>query len=317
MSNSFRAARVDKAGVPAVSVIIPTYNRAHLVARAIRSVLNQSFQDFEIIVVDDGSTDNTEEIVRGFNDSRIRYIRHARNRRAAAAWNTGTKAAQGELIAFQDSDDEWLPEKLEKQMKVFESASSKVGVVYTGLWRVQDGKKTYIPSSKIPQKEGDIHDTLLKGNFVGTPSAVIKKECFEKAGMFYEQLPRLIDWELFIRISKSYEFKYVDEPLVISYFTPESLSADQDALIKALKLILERHFQDFRRNRRYLASYQYSLGNLLCQRGGLDQGRGYLLKAMKSYPLNIKYLTAFLVSFFGEKAYNKVVKLRYRIRGNM
>lgn len=101
--------------IPTVSVVIPTYNRAHLVGRAIQSVLNQTYQDFEIIVVDDGSTDNTEEVVKSFNDPRIRYIRHDQNRGGSAARNTGIKMARGEYIAFQDSDDEWLPEKLESR----------------------------------------------------------------------------------------------------------------------------------------------------------------------------------------------------------
>ena len=98
-----------------VSVIIPTYNRAHLVGRAIRSVLNQTYQDFEIIVVDDCSTDNTEEIVKGFNDHRIRYMRHDRNRGGSAARNTGIKASQGKYIAFLDSDDERLLKKAESR----------------------------------------------------------------------------------------------------------------------------------------------------------------------------------------------------------
>ena len=107
---------------PTVSIIIPTYNRAHLIGRAIQSVLNQTYQNFEIIVVDDGSTDNTEEMIKEFqkHDKRIKYIRHEKNRGGAAARNTGIKVARGEYIAFQDSDDEWLPEKLEKQMDVFQ-----------------------------------------------------------------------------------------------------------------------------------------------------------------------------------------------------
>ena len=299
--------------IPTVSVIIPTYNRAHLVGRAIRSVLAQTYQDFEIIVVDDASTDNTEEVVNSFNDPHIRYIRHEKNHGGAAARNTGINVARGEYIAFQDSDDEWLPEKLEKQMKVFESAPAKVGVVYTGFWRIDDDKKTYIPSTKINRKEGNVHNELLEGNFVTTQAAIVKRECLRKAGMFDERLPRLQDWELFIRISKSYEFKCVDEPLVVSYFTPDSISANQDALTKALELILEKHFQDFRSNARLLARHQYSIGNLLCQSGRVAQGREYLLKAVKSYPLNIKYPIAAFVSLFGERAYNKVVRLKRRI----
>lgn len=299
---------------PTVSAVIPTYNRAHLVGRAIQSVLNQTYQDFEIIVVDDGSTDNTEEVVKSFNDPRIRYIRHDQNRGGSAARNTGIKMARGEYIAFQDSDDEWLPEKLEKQMRVFENAPAEVGVVYTGFWRIEGDRRTYIPSDKISQKEGNIQGELLKGNFVTTQATVLKKECFEKAGMFDQRLPRFQDWELFIRISKYYEFKCIDEPLVISYFTPISISSNQRAQVEAYGLILEKHYQDIAKSRKLLARHQYAFGNLLCQNGDLNQGRDYLIKAVKSYPLNIKYLVAAFASLLGEGAYAKVVKLKRKIR---
>lgn len=116
---------------PKVSVIIPTYNRAHLIGRAIKSVLNQTYKDFEIIIVDDGSTDKTEEVVKDFKDERVRYIRREKNKGGSAARNTGIKAARGEYIAFQDSDDEWLPEKLEKQMKAFEAMAMAKPVIAT------------------------------------------------------------------------------------------------------------------------------------------------------------------------------------------
>ena len=135
---------------PTVSVIIPTYNRAKLLPRAIKSVLNQTFKDFEVIIVDDGSTDNTEEVINEFqkHNKRIKYIRHEKNKGAAAARNTGIKIAQGEYIAFQDSDDEWLPNKLEKQMEIFESAPAEIGVVYTdyGEWVIVE--KSIYPLSK-------------------------------------------------------------------------------------------------------------------------------------------------------------------------
>ncbi len=100
---------------PTVSVVIPTYNRAHLVGRAIQSVLNQTYHDFEIIIVDDGSIDNTEDVVKSLNDPSIRYTRHDQNRGGSAARNTGIKMARGEYVAFQDSDDEYLPEKVESR----------------------------------------------------------------------------------------------------------------------------------------------------------------------------------------------------------
>ncbi len=296
---------------PKVSVIIPTYNRAHLVGRAIQSVLNQTFKDFELIVVDDGSTDNTDDIIKEFQkkDDRITYLKHKKNKGGSAARNAGIKASRGEYIAFQDSDDEWLSKKLEKQMRVFNSASLEIGVVYTGFWRIENNRKIYIPASWVVQKEGKIYKELLKGNFVTTQSILVRKVCFDRVGYFDEDLPRLQDWELVIRLSKYYDFKCIDESLLTSHFTPDSISANQDALIKAFKLILEKHYEEFKANRGLLARHQGSIGSLLCQSGELNQGRKYLLKAMKSYPLNPKYLIAVFVSLFGEGAYSMVVRL--------
>lgn len=266
---------------PTVSVILPTYNRAHLIDRAIRSVLNQTYQDFELIVVDDCSTDNTKEVVKSFKDERITYIKHEKNKGAAAARNTGIKAAKGEYIAFQDSDDDWFPEKLKKQMKVFEMAQSEVGIVYTGFWRIEGNKKTYIPSYRVSQKEGNIHKQLLKGNFVTTQSVVIRKKYFEKLGMFDENLPRLQDWELFIRVSKYYKFKCIDEPLLNSYHTLDSISTDDEARVKALEIILAKHFEDFNRDKKLLSKHYFSVGILLCLNNEIKKGKDYLIKAAK------------------------------------
>ncbi len=307
-----------KQQLPKVSVIIPTHNRSHLISRSIQSVLNQTYQDFEIIIVDDGSTDNTEEIIKEFQEQnkRIRYIRHKENKGGAAARNTGIRAAQGEYVAFQDSDDEWLPEKLDKQMKLFENVSREVGVVYTGVWRIENNKKNYIPFSYITKKEGNIHKELLRGNFVTTQAAIVRKECFKKEEMFDEALPRLQDWELFIRLSKSYKFKCIDEALVVSYFTSNSISANQDALLKAFKLILEKHFQDLLKRRKILAKFHYTIGDLLCKSGKMKEGKEYLLKAIKLNPFNIKFLLVALVSFLGQRVYKKMVKVYQGIQGN-
>jgi len=124
--------------MPKISVISPTYNRAHLITRAVHSVLNQTYQDFEYIVVDDASTDNTEEVIKGFKDERIKYIKHEKNRGPSAARNTGIKAAKGEYIGFLDSDDEWLPEQAEKQVSKFLESPDNVGVIYCGHVVISD-----------------------------------------------------------------------------------------------------------------------------------------------------------------------------------
>lgn len=302
---------------PTVSVIIPTYNRAHLLGRAIRSVLAQTYQDFELIVVDDGSSDNTGEVVATFVDPRIHYLRHEENRGAAAARNTGIKASRGEYVAFLDSDCEWLPEKLEKQMEVFGKVSSRVGVVYTDLWSVnQDGHRKYWHSSRVMPEDGIIYDHLIGSQLasISMPSVVIKRECLAKVGLFDETFPRLIDRDLYIQLSKHFYFYHIAEPLLNHYGRGEGISSDDRSLVKAEKLILEKYYDDIAKSRKSLASHQYVIGNLLCQNGEIDEGRDYLLKAVRLYPFSIRYVVAAILSLFGERAYNKVVKLKRKIR---
>ena len=274
---------------PTVSVIIPTYNRAHLISRAIKSVLNQTYQDFEVIVVDDGSTDNTEEVIKEFQkkDERIKYVRHEKNKGGSAARNTGIKAAKGKYIAFLDSDDEWLPEKLEKQMKVFENAPAKVGVVYTDMWRTMRNKrKYYFSSPMITPEDGIIYKQALdyKVMNIGIQTAVIKREVFEKVGMFDEKFPRFIDLEFFIRISKHYYFYHLGEPLVNYFDADKGISANTKALITARKLILEKYFKDIKEDKKVLAKHYLGIAAALCINGEIEDGEIYFAKAFKAYP---------------------------------
>jgi glycosyltransferase involved in cell wall biosynthesis len=301
---------------PTVSVIIPTYNRAHLVNRSVQSVLNQTYTDFEIIVVDDASTDNTGEEVKELQqqDNRIRYIKLEENVGGSAARNTGIKASRGKYIAFQDSDDEWFPEKLKKQMDVFETASYKIGVVYTGFWRVENDERIYIPFHWVRQKEGDIHTEIFQGNYITTQAALVRKECFEKSGMFDESLPRLQDWELWLRISKYYHFRCVDEPLLVAFHLPGGITANQNALIRAVDLISEKHSEDIKKNKKILSKFYFHLGVLLSSCNEIRKGRNYLIKAIKADPWNINILLVAFVSIFGQKAYNRVLEKYRKVR---
>jgi glycosyltransferase involved in cell wall biosynthesis len=289
---------------PKVSVVIPTYNRAHLICRSIQSVLDQTYQNLEIIVVDDGSTDNTEEIVINFKDERIRYIKHSENKGASAARNTGIKVSRGEYIAFQDSDDEWFSEKLEKQISAFYNSSPEVGVVYSGFYRVEANKKIYIPSDDhVAQKKGNIYNELLKGNFVGTPAVLIKKECFENVKYFDENIPALEDWELWIEISKYYKFEYINIPLVYSYSTPNSVNLNQKNILKAYEIILKNHLNDFGNNKKILSTHYFFIACGLFQTNDFKNGRVYLTKAIKANNLNTCAILYLIVSLFGPAVY--------------
>ncbi len=201
--------------VPAtVSVVITCYNYGRYLSGAIGSVLEQTYSDFEIIVVDDGSTDDTEQVVRQFLDNpRIRYIRQE-NAGQANAKNTGIKNSSGTFIAFLDADDRWCPEKLEKQMSCF--VNREVGVVYCRAKYLDEEDKEFFYTTVSPYlqpRRGKVTTWLFLDNFVQFSSSVVRKECFEKFGVFDETLGMGIDWDLWLRISTGYTFDFVDEPL--------------------------------------------------------------------------------------------------------
>lgn len=290
-----------------VSVILPTRNRGHLIERSLLGVLNQTYTDFEVLVVDDASTDDTEIIVKSLKDERIRYIREEKNIGAAAARNLGIKLAIGKLIAFQDSSDEWSPLKLAKQVTAFSETHEKVCVVYTGSWRKDHGIRVYIPSLTVKNRQGDIHKALLWGNFVDTPSLLVRRECFDKAGMFDERLPRFQDWELCLRISKYYHFRLIDEPLFIAYCQEDSISFNSHAALQALKIIFEKYHNEIRDNLPLLAHYYHWLGVCSLENKQKAAGRDYLRKALMTYPSNTKYYVSYLLSFLGTSIYNRIM----------
>jgi glycosyltransferase involved in cell wall biosynthesis len=299
---------------PTVSVVLPTYNRAPLLSRAVTSVLDQTYRDFELIIVDDASTDGTAKVVEGFLDTRIRYIRNKQQEGAAASRNIGIKATKGSLIGFQDSDDEWLPEKLEKQVAAFSNASPGVGVVFTGFVTVGPSGRSYRPAPWVRTTDGDIHLELLKGNFVGTPAALVKRECLEKVGGFNEMLASLEDWELWLRISKYYRFMFLKEPLFIAHHSAGSVNSHSGlSYSTTLKTILKQHGESFMQAHKCRASMEFKIGHLECKSGTFEEGKQYLERASTANPLNLKYFAARLLSTFGRDAYRASVELKQSV----
>ena len=294
---------MDTDNRPVVSVILPTYNRKNLVGKAIQSVLEQNYRNLELIIIDDASTDGTEEIIKEFKDARILYLRNPVNRGGGAARNTGIKVAKGSFIAFQDSDDLWLPDKLEKQMAVFKVSPENVGVVYTQCDRREGDQVRRIPGEHTPQKNGDLFKGLLSENFITLPTVVIKKVCLEKVGGFDESLPRLQDWEFFIRIARYFEFQYIPEPLVYSFFTPGSISSKPEALIRALEIILEKNLAEYKADPVLYAGRLIGLANLYRLERNSRKSRQYLFEAFKvNYRAGL--LVAILSSFLGSAFYD-------------
>jgi succinoglycan biosynthesis protein ExoM len=229
---------------PAVSVILPTYNRAGSLGRAIESVLAQTFTDLELIVVDDGSQDETASVVNGFSfDRRVHYVALPGNRGAGAARNAGVQRARAQYLAFQDSDDEWMPDKLARHMDAF-AAEGDVGVVYSDMERVLfDGTSKLHRSPSV--ESGALIDPARQFYHVcglGIQSTVIRRECLNGAS-FNEALPALEDMELFIRLSQRVRFLHLPVPLV-RYHESNGLSKNEAAKLEARRLLLELYQQD-------------------------------------------------------------------------
>jgi glycosyltransferase involved in cell wall biosynthesis len=291
---------------PIVSVIIPTYNRANLVGKAIKSVLNQTYQNFEVIIVDDGSTDNTEDVVRGFPDKRVKYIKkYKKNKGISVARNLGIKVALGKYIALLDSDDEWLPEKLDKQIKVFKSEFPEVGVVYSNtLYIDESGKNINRKLRNSKKAEGYIYEDLLEKYCVGSPSSfLIKKECFDRVGLFDDLLSGQEDWDMWIRIAKYYKFTLIKIPLVKYWLHPNQISKNLEAKIITAKRILVKYGNELQRRPYANSKHHFYIGNRLCHVGKTEIGKKYLLKSILLYPFYIRCYICFFGSLFGSKCF--------------
>jgi len=199
-----------------VSVVITCYNYGRYVEGCIKSVLDQTYQDFEIIIVNDGSTDDSEDRIRPFlQDERIKYIKQP-NSGQARAKNRGIQESSGKFIAFLDADDLWELTKLEKQLPLFEDP--KVGVVYSRAKYIDsDGKPLdfKLEGKYLQPRSGKVTEWLIFDNFVPFSSSIVRRKCIERVGLFDESLAMGIDWDLWLRISVSYYFDYVDGQLLI------------------------------------------------------------------------------------------------------
>jgi glycosyltransferase involved in cell wall biosynthesis len=209
----------------AVSVVIPTYNCARYVAEAVESVLAQTFADFETIVVNDGSTDNTEQVLEPYRD-RILYVAQP-NRGLSAARNAGIRASSGRHIAFLDSDDQWYPSKLARQVEVL-SAHPDYAAVHTDSSAIDAAgvlrRRAVNPGRQ--SKNGMVFDEFFANNTCVAliSSVLITRECLDAVGLFDERYYGCQDWDLFLKVSAAYPIWYIAEPLVKYRLTPNSLS---------------------------------------------------------------------------------------------
>lgn len=224
---------------PLVSVILPTYNRAHTIVRAVESVLAQSYAKLELIVVDDGSTDNTVELLGTIDDDRLRVVRTS-NGGACAARNKGVEYAAGELVAFQDSDDEWLPHKLQMQVEALR-AHPGASVVFCNALRIEDANEVVI-RHLVPQRISRImsKQNMQARSLASTQTLLMKRECLDTE-RFDVGMRRLQDFDLVFRLAEHYAFYYVSVPLVYMYVQEESISSDPQKTIDARRQMIDKY----------------------------------------------------------------------------
>ncbi len=275
--------------MPEISVIIPSYNRAALLGRAVASVQAQNFKDIEILIVDDGSKDNTLEIVAELqrDEPRIRLVKHLKNRGEAAARNTGLREARGNFIAFLDSDDSWMEGKLHRQYAALEEAGAKTAAVVTGYIAVApDGTENYVDGWHF-YHDISVRNLLVRGCTIGLGGCMlIRREAALAAGVFDETLPLYVDVDWFCRFLDKHRMISINEPYTIYYKAPLREGAFVET---AAKIFLERNaalIERFPRSERRLIIAQLHENAAVSYKANGNRGgfRRALIKSLIANP---------------------------------
>lgn len=303
-----------------VSVIIPTYNREYSLTRSIESVLSQTYKKWELIIIDDCSTDNTVNIVEKFRakDKRINFFKLEKNSGACVARNLGIKKAKGEFIAFLDSDDEYLPEKLKKQVEFFgNSKDPNLGVLSCGRVDYRDGveyRKT------LPEKKNDYYTSLLSKERrigAGTPFLMVKASILKENKIFFDpEMPAMQDWDFLIRICKNFSFDFVPEYLVrVNHHSGERVFNSKNA-VKALFLQHEKYKDWFAKEPEAYRDFLKNSATLIAHHCSIEEGKKLIDSGLQSISYKMKVELIFfkgILSCFHNK-YFKLFYMKFLLR---
>lgn len=280
--------------MPRVSVIIPAYNAAAYLSYAIDSVLAQTYPDWEIILVNDGSTDSTGEVVNSYLPrlrDQLQYIAQP-NRGLPAARNAGIRAARGEFIALLDADDVWLPHRLERSVRTME-AESDAGLVHAKVLRINT-QGTIIGQLQVETRymSGKIaHDIYTRRAHIVCPTVMFRKSCLETAGWFDEAMQATEDRDLWYRIALRHRVVFIDEVLAHYRISPASMTSNLDRLLKGQLYFVAKHYQSGAATRREqleaLGNIYRELGDSLFRGGAVTKSIGSYLRAVGYNPLNM------------------------------
>lgn len=292
---------------PKVTVIIPTYNRAHLIQKSIQSVLNQSYRNLELIIVDD-SNDDTEIKVKEIKDERLLYIKNPQRMGVSVARNIAIKAANGEFIAFQDSDDIWKPDKLYKQVNLLLSLPPEYAAVYCGMeyFDINTDKTIAMELTEINFKESYAAGMLQTPP---TQTILIRKTVLDEVGYFDERLRAAEDTELIVRISRKYQVGFVKEPLIRVAKNHDSLMGNAMNYLAAYDIIYEKH-KDFLSDT-ILFGLSKNLANYWIMKGDFVKAKGYIKRALKHKKNSATIIQLLLVTFL-PSILRYLYKLKYK-----
>jgi len=289
---------------PKVSVIIPTYNRAQLIGKAIKSILEQSYQNFEIIIIDDSPNDETEKVVKEFNEKKIKYIHNEIKTNLPRARNQGVKesSSDSQYIAFLDDDDEWLPEFLEETIKILEREKNLSVVISYAELRNRAGEILEINRCDRSYGQAKFWEQSIGGG------AVIRKEIFTEENFWYDERKVCEDLDFGIRVLKDHQWKCLAKVLRIYYGYP---LATETSLSTALPLdeierFYQKHFLLYSSSgKEAYGFFHFFIGKLFCQSKEIKKGRENLKKAFLINP-KLKYLFYYLVSLFYPKFFQSI-----------
>ena len=240
----------DRGHLPLVSAIIPTRNRPEMLLRAVKSVAEQTYPRIELIIVEDEPEGNIEEYIRQeIKMQACRVIKNKRKPGGAGARNSGFLESKGEFIAFLDDDDEWMPEKIERQIEAFQKSNDRVGIEAACNIIVQNSTRII----NYRYLEGDVYKALCRKHTAGNTSIpLIKRHVLEEVGLFDEDMEAAQDTELWLRIAKRYHFTTVNEPLaIVHWHNSERITKNYSKQVLGVSMLLRKHWSDLPMQRRY------------------------------------------------------------------
>lgn len=286
-----------------VTIIIPTFNRCRVLKRAILSATGQTYENIEILVINDGSSDATPEIVNSIDDRRIKYFSNKESRGPAAARNTGIKNASGDFITFLEDDDEWLAEKISKQLGIYQAAHTEVGLVFTnGFSEYENG---YIIREKIDS--GIIYNPEQDKFFplrilISPPSSwMLPAIIVRKIGYFDESMYNWDDGDYLVRVAHNYPLYFLNENLLTWHALQPHVNAISPNLIKGKEIFLRKNLEALKQDPEYLFRFYRTLGKDLLL-SNKKRARSYLLKALKMNPIDSSTISKIIKTFLKDKA---------------